>query len=88
MMTSLGIGMTPPQKRRKTTSRLRRTRRQGVSCTPGCLTKMTTTMGTLMTEPIVMTAPPVTTPLEMMAATGAAATAMSAQVLQSSAVGS
>jgi hypothetical protein len=43
---------------------------------------MTETMaGTLMMEPIVMTALPVTTVLEMMAATGAAATAMSVQVL-------
>jgi hypothetical protein len=88
-MMSLGMGMTPPQKRRKTTSRLRRTRRQGVSCTPGHLMKTTTTtVETLMTEPIVMMAPPVTMPLEMVAATGAAAMAMSAQVLQSSAVGS
>jgi hypothetical protein len=80
------MGMTPPQKRRKTMSRLRRTRWQGVSCAPGRLMK--TTVGTPMTEPIVMTTPPVMTTLEMMAATGAAATTMSAQVLRSSAVGS
>jgi hypothetical protein len=86
MTTSLGMGTTPPQKRRKTMSRLRRTRRQGVSCAPGHPTK--TTVGTPTMEPIVMTAPPVTTALEMMAATGAAATAMSALVLQSSIVGS
>jgi hypothetical protein len=50
--------------------------------------KMTTetTAGTPTMEPIVMTAPPVTTALEMMAATGAAATAMSAQVLSSAVV--
>jgi hypothetical protein len=91
MMTmSLGMGTTPPRKRRKKMSRLRRTRQQGVSCTPGHPTKtmMEMTAGTLMTEPIVMTAPPVTTALEMMAAMGAAAMAMSAQVLRSSVVGS
>jgi hypothetical protein len=91
MMTmSLGMGTTPPRKRRKKMSRLRRTRRQGVSCTPGHPTKTTMEMtaGTPMTEPIVMTAPPVTTALEMMAAMGAAAMAMSAQVLRSSVVGS
>jgi hypothetical protein len=79
--TSLGMGTTPPQKRRKMTSRLRRTRRQGVSCAPGHPTKTTT-------EPIVMTTPPVMTALEMMAATGAAVMVMSAEVLRSSAVGS
>jgi hypothetical protein len=47
-----------------------------------------TMAGTPTTEPIVMTAPPVTTALEMMAATGAAAMVMSAQVLQSSVIGS
>jgi hypothetical protein len=90
MMTRLGMGMTPPRKRRKTTSRLRRTRRQGVSCAPGHPMKTTTeTMaGTPKTEPIVMMAPPVKTVLEMMAATGAVAMAMSAQVLRSSVVGS
>jgi hypothetical protein len=46
------------------------------------------TVGTSTTEPIVMMAPLVTTALEMMAATGAAVTVMSAQVLRSSAVGS
>jgi hypothetical protein len=49
-------------------------------------TEMTT--GTLMTELIVMTFPQVTKVLEMMAMTGAAAMAMLAQVLRSSAVGS
>jgi hypothetical protein len=77
---------TTPRKRRKTTSRLRRTRWQGVSCAPGCPTKMTA--GTPMTEPIVMMAPPVMTALKMMAAMGAAATAMSAQVLRSSTISS
>jgi hypothetical protein len=90
--TSLGMGMTPPQKRRKTTSQPRRTRWQGVSCAPGRPTKMKTMMettaGTSMMEPIVMTALPVTTALEMMAATGAAATAMLVQVIRSSVVGS
>jgi hypothetical protein len=87
---SLGMGTTPPRKRRKTTSQLRRTRRQGVSYVPGRPMKMTmeTMAGTPTTEPIVMTVPPVMTALEMMAATGAAATAMSAQVLRSSVVGS
>jgi hypothetical protein len=71
-------------------SRLRRTRRQGVSCVPdrSMKTMMETMAGTPTPEPIVMTAPPVTTTLEMMAETGAAAMAMSAQVLQSRAVGS
>jgi hypothetical protein len=57
---------------------------------PGRPTKMTTetTVGTPMMEPIVMMAPPVMTALEMMAATGEAATAMSTQVLRSSVVGS
>jgi hypothetical protein len=57
---------------------------------PGRPTKMTTetTVGTPMTEPIVMMAPPVTTVLEMVAVTGAASTVMSAQVLRSSVVGS
>jgi hypothetical protein len=66
MMTSLGMGTTHPQKRRKTMSRLRRTRRQGVSCMPGHPTKMMTetTAGTPTTESIVMTAPLVTTALE------------------------
>jgi hypothetical protein len=41
-----------------------------------------------MTELIVMMAPPVTTGLEKMAAMGVAETAMSAQVLRSSIVGS
>jgi hypothetical protein len=88
--TSLGMGTTPPRKRRKTMSRLRRTQRKGVSCTPGHTTKtMTeTTAGTSTMEPIVMMALPVTMMLEMMAAMGAAATAMSAQVLRSSTVGS
>jgi hypothetical protein len=49
---------------------------------------METTVGTPMMELIVMTTPPVTTALEMMAATGAAVMVMSAQVLRSSAVGS
>jgi hypothetical protein len=88
-MMSLGMGTPPPQ---KTTmmSQLRRTRRQGVSCEPGRLTRTTTetTVGTPMMEPIVMMAPPVTMALEMMAATRAAVTMMSAQVLRSSAVGS
>jgi hypothetical protein len=91
MMTMrLGMGTTPPRKRRKMTSQLRRTRWQGVSYALGRLMKMTTEMmvGTPMMEPIVMTAPPVMTALEMMAATGAAATAMSVQVLQSNVVGS
>jgi hypothetical protein len=44
--------------------------------------------GTPTMEPIVKTAPPVTMALEMMAATGAVATVMSAHVLRSSAVGS
>jgi hypothetical protein len=85
-MMSLGMGTPPPQ---KTTmmSQLRRTRRQGVSCEPGRPTR-TTTVGTPMMEPIVMMAPPVTMALEMMAATRAAVTTMSAQVLRSSAVGS
>jgi hypothetical protein len=47
-----------------------------------------TTVGTRTIESIVMTAPPVTTALEMMAATGVAVMAMSAQVLQPSDVGS
>jgi hypothetical protein len=47
-----------------------------------------TMVGTPMMEPIVMTAPPVRMALEMMATMGAAVTAMSAQVLLSSAVGS
>jgi hypothetical protein len=51
-------------------------------------TTMETTVGTPMTEPIVMMAPPVTTALEMMAVMGAAATVMSAQVLRSSAIDS
>jgi hypothetical protein len=57
---------------------------------PGHPMKTTTetTAGTPTMEPIVMTAPPVTTVLEMMAATGEAATVMAAQVLRSSAVGS
>jgi hypothetical protein len=86
--TSLQMGTTPPRKRRKTTSRLRRTQRQGVSYVPGRPTKMMMekTAGTLTMEPIVMTAPPVTTALEMMAATGAAVMAMLAQVLRSSVV--
>jgi hypothetical protein len=92
MMTtmSLGMGTTPPRKRRKTMSRLKRTRRQGVSCAPGHPMKMMmeATAGTQTMEPIVMTAFPVMTALEMMAATGAAATTMSAQVLRSSVVGS
>jgi hypothetical protein len=90
MTTSLGMGMTPPRKRRKMMSRLRRTRRQGVSCVPGRPTKtMTkTTARTPMMEPVVMMALPVMTALEMMGATGAAAMAMLAQVLRSSAVGS
>jgi hypothetical protein len=46
------------------------------------------TAGTPTTEPIVMMAPPMTTALEMMAATGAAVMAMSAQVLRSNVVGS
>jgi hypothetical protein len=52
--------------------------------------KMTTEMtaGTLTMKLIVMTSPPVMTALEMMAATGAVVTVMSAQVLQSSIVGS
>jgi hypothetical protein len=87
MTMSLGMGTTPPRERKKMTSRLRRTRRQGVSCAPGHLTKMTTA-GTPMTESIVMTAPPVMMALEMSTVTGAAATAMSAQVLRSSVVGS
>jgi hypothetical protein len=85
-MMSLGMGTTPPQERRKTTSQLRRTRRQGVSCAPGRPMKMTA--GTATTVLIVMMAPPVTTVLEMMVATGAAATVMSVQVLRSSTVGS
>jgi hypothetical protein len=77
-------------KSRKMTSRLRRTRQQGVSCAPGRPTKMTmeTTVGTPTTVLIVMTGPPVTTALEMMVATGVAVTVMSAQVLRSSVVGS
>jgi hypothetical protein len=50
-------------------------------------TKMMTA-GTLTMEPIVMTTLLVMRVLEMMAVMGAAATAMSAQVLRSSAVGS
>jgi hypothetical protein len=61
---SLGMGMTPPQERRKTT------------------------VGTLTTELKVMTVPPVMTALEMMVATWAVVTEMSAQVLRSSVVGS
>jgi hypothetical protein len=83
MMTmSLGMGTTLPRKMMMT-SQLRRTQRQGVSCAPGRPMKMTTEMmaGTPMTEPIVMTTLPVTTVLEMMAATGAAVTVMLAQVL-------
>jgi hypothetical protein len=62
---SLGMGMTPPRKRRKMTSRLRRTRRQGVFYMPGRPMKaMTeTTVGTPTMEPIVMMALPVTTVL-------------------------
>jgi hypothetical protein len=62
----------------------------GSSCMPGHPTKTTTetTAGTPTMEPIVMTAPPVTTVLEMMVATGEAAMVMSAQVLRSSVVGS
>jgi hypothetical protein len=54
--TSLGMGTTPPQKRRKTISRLRRTQQQGVSCAPGRPTKMMMEMtaGTPTTEPIVI----------------------------------
>jgi hypothetical protein len=52
-------GTTPPQKRRTTMSRPRRTQRQGVSCAPGRLTK--TTAGTLTTEPTTMMAPLVMT---------------------------
>jgi hypothetical protein len=83
-------GYDPPQKRWKTTSRLRRTRRQGVSCAPGRPTKMMMemTVGTPMMELIVMMALSVTTALEMMAVTGATAMAMSVQVLRSSVVGS
>jgi hypothetical protein len=57
---------------------------------PGHPMKMVTetTVGTRTIESIVMTAPPVTTALEMMAATGVAVMAMSAQVLQPSDVGS
>jgi hypothetical protein len=62
----------------------------GVSCAPGRPTKtmMETTVGTPTMEPIVMTTLPVTTALEMMAATGATVTAKLAQVLRSSVVGS
>jgi hypothetical protein len=92
MMTTmiLGMGMTPPRKRRKTMSRLRGTRRQGGSCAPGHPTKMMMEMtaGTQTMELIVMTALPVMTALEMMAATGAAAMTMSVQVLRASVVGS
>jgi hypothetical protein len=86
MMMSLGMGTTPPRERRKMTSGLRRTRRQGVSYVPGHPTK--TTAGTPTTEPIVMMAPPVTTALEKMAATGAAAMVMSTQIFRSSTIGS
>jgi hypothetical protein len=57
---------------------------------PGHPMKTTTetTAETLTTESIVMIAPLVMTALEMMAATGEVAMAMSAQVLRSSAVGS
>jgi hypothetical protein len=47
-----------------------------------------TTAGTSTTEPVVMMTLPVMMVLEMMAATGAAVTAMSAQVLRSSVVDS
>jgi hypothetical protein len=74
------------------TSRPRRTRRQGVSCTPGHLTKTTTeTMtGTPTTEPMAMMAPPAMTVPEMMAATVAAFLTMETSVrfLQSSAIDS
>jgi hypothetical protein len=64
-MTCPRKGTNPPRKRRRTTSRPRRTRRQEVSCAPGCLTKMTTetTVGSPMTElmatmdPLVMMVP-------------------------------
>jgi hypothetical protein len=49
---------------------------------------MKTTTGTPTMEPIVITTSIVTTALDMMAATGAAVTTMSAQVLRSSTVGS
>jgi hypothetical protein len=69
-------------------SRLRRTRRQVVSSTPGHLTKMTA--GTPTTEPTVMMAPPVMTVPETMAATAVEAMTMvtSAWFLQSSDVDS
>jgi hypothetical protein len=56
-------GTTPPRKRRTTMSQLRRTRRQGVSYAPGCLTKtmMETTAGTPTTEPTATMAPLVMT---------------------------
>jgi hypothetical protein len=83
-------GYDPPRKRWKMMSRLRRTRRQGVSCAPGrpMKTMMETTVGTPTMELIVMMALSVMTALEMMAVTGATAMAMSVQVLRSSAVDS
>jgi hypothetical protein len=89
MTMSLAMGTTPPRKTMMM-SRLRRTWWQGVSCAPGCLKRTTTemTVVTPMMQLIVMTAPPVMMVLEVMVATGVAATAMSAQVLRSSVVGS
>jgi hypothetical protein len=87
-MTCPGKGTTPPQKRRMMMSRPRRTRRQGVSCTPGHLTKTTMEMtaGTPTMEPTATLAPLVMMVSEMTAATAAAAMMMAtlAQFLQSS----
>jgi hypothetical protein len=92
MATCPEKGTTPPWKRRRMTSRPRRTRRQGVSCAPGCLMKtMTeTTVGTLMTEPTVMMAPLVMTVPETTAVTATVSMmmAMSVWFLQSNAVDS
>jgi hypothetical protein len=66
-MTCPRKGTTPPQKRRRTMSQPRRTRRQGVSYTPGHLMK--TMVGTPTTEPMATMAPLVMTVPETTAAT-------------------
>jgi hypothetical protein len=65
-----GKGTTPPQKRRTTMSRPRKTRRQEACCAPGrpMKTTMKTTTGTPMTESMAMMASPATMALETMAA--------------------
>jgi hypothetical protein len=83
---------TTPRKRRMTMSRPRRTRRQGVSCVPGRLTKAMTEMtaGTPTTELTAMMAPPVMTVPETMAVIAATTMTMatSTRFLQSSVVDS